>query len=115
LPGYFVAFDIFDKNAGKFLSRNKLEEILSQTNIPLINKVAQGKYKKMEEIVALVKTKSKYYEGIIEGVYVRICEGEYTVKRAKIVRSDFLCGNQEITGKFKHWASMDLVENEKVI
>jgi protein-tyrosine phosphatase/adenylate kinase family enzyme len=115
LPGFFVAFDIFDKQVGKFLSRKKLEELLSQTKIPLINKIAQGNYKKIEDIVSLVKSKSQYYEGTIEGVYVRICEGDFTVKRAKIVRSDFLCGNQELTGKFKHWTSMDLIENSLVI
>lgn len=115
LPSFFVAFDIFDKQVGKFLSRKKLEELLSETKIPLINKIAQKSYKKMEEIVSLVKTKSQYYDGLIEGVYVRICDGDFTVKRAKIVRSDFLCGNQELTGKFKHWSTMDLVENEIAI
>jgi atypical dual specificity phosphatase len=111
LPGYFVAFDIFDKNVGKFLSRNKLEELLSQTQITIIRKITQNTFKKIDDIVAIVKYNSDYYNGPIEGIYVRVCEDDYTVDRAKIVRHDFLSGNQDITEKFQHWASKDLVEN----
>ena len=104
LPGYFVAFDLYDKKTGKFYSREKLENILSQTTIPLIRLVGSGRYKNLDQIIKLVNTESAYYSGKLEGVYVRICEGDYTVKRAKIVRSDFICGDT-------HWSKNKCVEN----
>ncbi len=104
LPGYFVAFDLYDKKTGKFYSREKLESILAQTTIPLIRLVGKGRYKNLDQIIKLVNTESAYYPGKLEGVYVRICEQDYTVKRAKIVRSDFICGDT-------HWSKNKCVEN----
>jgi atypical dual specificity phosphatase len=104
LSDYFIAFDLYDKIEKKFISRNKLEEILSTTNIkhvPLINK---GVYKKVEELTNLVNIQSNFYQGKVEGIYCRICDDNYLIKRGKIVRTDFICGNQ-------HWSKGILEKN----
>jgi hypothetical protein len=67
--------------------------------------------KKMDNILRHAKSKSHYYNGIVEGVYLRICEGDYTVKRGKIVRSDFLCGNHDDKGNLVHWSKNICTEN----
>lgn len=104
LPGYFVAFDLYDKKTGKFMCREKLEDLLKNTTIPLIRLVAKGKYKSIDQITKLVNSQSAYYSGKLEGVYVRICDENYTVKRAKIVRNDFICGDT-------NWNKNKCVEN----
>ena len=104
LPGYFIAFDLFDKKTGKFSSREKLEKILEGTTIPQIRLIAKNKFKNMDQIIKLVNSESAYYKGKLEGVYVRICDENYTLKRAKIVRSDFICGDT-------HWSKNKCIEN----
>jgi predicted kinase len=111
LPDYFVAFDIYDKLYNKFYSRQKLEEMLKNTTIPIINMIAKEVPKKMDTILKYIKSQSKYYNGLIEGVYLRICDGDYTIKRAKIVRPDFLCGNHDDNGNLVHWSKNQCTEN----
>lgn len=104
LPDYFIAFDLFDKKTGKFCSRNKLEELLKNTTIQQIKLVTKGKFKNIDQIIKLVNSNSEYYSGKLEGVYVRICDENYTLKRAKIVRNDFICGDT-------HWSKNKCTEN----
>lgn len=104
LPGYFIAFDLFNKKTGKFASRDMLEKLLANTSIPLIRLVTNSKFKSVDQIVKLLDTKSAYYDGKLEGVYVRVCDELNTLKRAKIVRSDFICGDT-------HWSKSKCVEN----
>jgi atypical dual specificity phosphatase len=111
LPGYFVAFDIYDKQVGKFYSRDKVTQMLSGTTIPLIHMISEEIPGKMENVLRYVRGNSHYYDGPVEGVYVRICDGDYTVKRAKIVRHDFLSGNQDLTSKVTHWTKQQITEN----
>jgi hypothetical protein len=42
---------------------------------------------------------------------VFICDGDYTIKRAKIVRPDFLCGNHDDNGNLVHWSKNQCTEN----
>jgi atypical dual specificity phosphatase len=112
LPDYFIAFDLYDKITKKFASRCVLEQLLSQTSIQLVPLVAKGTFKKIEEIKQLINTKSKFYEGKIEGVYCRINNTDNLISRGKIVRSDFICGNSSIgTGKLIHWSKGILETN----
>ncbi len=112
LPGYFVAFDIYDKQVGKFYSRDKVTQMLSGTTIPHIHMISEEIPGKMDNVLRYVRGNSHYYDGPIEGVYVRICEGDYTVKRAKIVRNDFLSGNQDLTGKVTNWTKQQITDTE---
>jgi atypical dual specificity phosphatase len=82
----------------KQASRKKLEEILKNTTIPIINMISKETPRKIDNITRHVKSISSYYNGPVEGVYLRICEGDFTISRAKIVRSDFLCGNHDDSG-----------------
>ena len=104
LPDYFIAFDLYDKIEKKFISRDKLDSILSKTNIKQVPLITKGVYKKVDDIIKLVNMESNFYHGKIEGVYCRLCDDNYLIKRGKIVRNDFLCGNQ-------HWSKGVLEKN----
>lgn len=109
LPDYFIAFDLYDKWERKFYSRNRLEDLLKPTNIPLVHLVEYGEFSKLDDIISLAKTtKSKYCDDTVEGVYVKKCNGDWTEKRGKIVRSDFISGTV-------HWSKDSCVINTKEI
>mmetsp|Transcript_22755 Transcript_22755/g.38507 ORF Transcript_22755/g.38507 Transcript_22755/m.38507 type:complete len:877 (-) Transcript_22755:717-3347(-) len=95
LSDWFTAFDMFDRLENKFWSRSRLEAHLEGTGIALIPLIAKGSFPNIEALKNLVQTKSRYYDGPVEGIVVRVvdAEGEYVERRGKIVRSDFLSGD----------------------
>lgn len=97
LPDYFIMFDLYDVNTNTFFSRNYVEKLLSNTKIKLVPLIYKGKAT-LEKLKSLAqKTQSLYYDGIVEGVYVRSFDQTNPDKlkyRAKIVRADFISGNE---------------------
>ena len=68
------------------------------------------KYKVVEtrsraQLLELLETPSAYYDGFVEGAYLRVDEGEHNCNRGKIVRPDF------IQGITTHWQSHAFVKN----
>ena len=99
LPGYFIAFDLYDQYEGKFWSRRRLEEVLSTTQIPIVPLMEHKTFKTAAELKALVQRQSQFHDGRVEGAYCRIMDdkNEWLAGRAKIVRTDFLAGNEHWT------------------
>jgi atypical dual specificity phosphatase len=52
----------------------------------------------------MIQTTSRYYDGPIEGVYVKVEKDGIIVDRGKVVRGDFISGNE-------HWTRGNLREN----
>ncbi|XP_037030330.1 uncharacterized protein LOC119070121 [Bradysia coprophila] len=115
LPDYFLAFDIFNCLTQSFLSRRELQVRLEGTSIRQVPLIVTKKFSNIKEITDLAsKTKSKYYDGLIEGVYLRVCDDKKTIDRAKIVRKDFICGDSQATGSsnnVRHWTKAQLTKN----
>jgi atypical dual specificity phosphatase len=98
LPDYFIMFDLYDIDSGSFFSRDYVEKLLSNTSITLVPLIYRGKAT-LDKLKSLVQTESKFYPGVVEGVYIR-CFEPNTNKlklRGKIVRSDFICGDEHWT------------------
>jgi ATP-dependent RNA circularization protein (DNA/RNA ligase family) len=105
LPGYFIAFDIYDTKNRYFLSVQERNKRLSGTDIPIIKTIATGNFSQ-DDIVKLLNGSSHYRtKGALEGVYVRIDSEKKLEHRSKCVRSDFI---QEIE---EHWSSRELEKN----
>ncbi|KAF4546934.1 Hypothetical protein D9617_94g089190 [Elsinoe fawcettii] len=107
LPDLFLAFDLYDRVEGTYVSRRLLERALKGTGIgmvPLIETREGGVGE--EELRGMVQGRSRYYEGRVEGVYVRFedAEGRRTVRRGKVVRGDFLAGDE-------HWSRRGVVKS----
>ena len=95
LPGIFLAFDLFDTEAHTFLSRKELSKRLDGTNVCHVPEIPAPDQLDLQSILHLAKTKeSMFYSGVVEGVYIRREQGGKTVDRAKIVRADFIAGNE---------------------
>lgn len=99
LPDVFLAFDFYDRVTETFASREALSRLLHGTGIqqvPIICTLTDGVAR--NELVSLVTRASAFYNGPVEGVYVRFEDPEClrTVDRGKVVRADFIHGND-------HW------------
>jgi atypical dual specificity phosphatase len=107
LPAYFIAFDIFDRTRGAFLSRAERDARLAPYDIPVVPLIAERTFSSMDELLALLSTRSTFYDGFVEGVYLRIDDmlTGLNIARGKIVRPDFIQGITE------HWQSKKLERN----
>jgi adenylate kinase family enzyme len=103
LPDYFIAYDIFDSQKEAFLSVDRFNDLIDKTDIKRVRTIGKGVYTK-SDILDLVTTKSLYYDGVIEGIYLRICKDGFTIDRSKVVRSDFICGDE-------HWSKNIITRN----
>lgn len=136
LPHYFMEFDIFDKETGRFFSTKKRRELLK--NSPFVQSVRvldEGIYGKLEEITRWIGASAFIspaveqslrgqcekagvdplraqtqtdMTGIMEGIYIKVEEGDYVTDRLKYVRGSFL---NTILDSESHWASRPIVAN----
>jgi len=99
---------IFNKLTGRFASVDERNRRLEGLNIPIVPMIARRTFATRDELLALLETRSEFYDGFVEGAYLRIDEpggGPHNLRRGKIVRPDFM---QNIT---THWISHAFVKN----
>lgn len=94
LPGWFIAYDLFDKTENAFVSRDVLSALLARTSIPHVPLVFEGEITSMDVLKDMVSGVSSYSDGPREGIVVRLCVEGKLVARTKLVRSDFISGNE---------------------
>jgi atypical dual specificity phosphatase len=104
LSDLFLAFDLFDTETSSFLSREALSERLEGTNIHQVNVIETEKPDEQSLLDMVRSRQSSYYEGVIEGAYLRRQKDGKTIDRAKIVRSDFIAGDE-------HWNRRGVIPN----
>jgi len=105
LPDRFLAYDMYDRSTNTFLDRKGLVALLSTTTIQIVPVVYEGESMPSElDVRKMVQTQSKFYNGRLEGVYVKIEEDGIVKFRGKVVRSDFIAGNE-------HWGKSNLQVN----
>ena len=136
LPHYFMEFDIFDKKEERFFSTRKRREFLS--SVPFIKSVrvlAEGYYESLGEIEKWIGPSLFISEepeqafriqckksgvtpepairqtdltGIMEGIYIKVEDGDYVTDRLKFVRGSFL---NTILDSESHWVNRPIVAN----
>ena len=97
LPDWFLVFDIYDREKMRFFStsrRNSLSRRLGLSTVPLIFS-GRTDLKKLETLV--LRGKSRFRSGPLEGIVVRRENSDWLESRAKLVRPDF---TQSIV---EHW------------
>ena len=105
LPDYFLAFDLYNKKEDLFYSRKILEEKLKGTSILPVKLLYSGKIKNDKKLLEMIQLKSEYTDSRVEGIYIKINEGDYVKHRSKIVRNDFIGGNE-------HWSKYEVKPNK---
>lgn len=104
LPDYFLAFDLYDKKNKLFYNRTILENKLKNTNIHIVKEIFSGKIIDNNHLLKLIQQKSFYTNHKIEGIYLKIFDGDFVKLRSKLVNNDFIPGNQ-------HWNKSILLKN----
>jgi len=113
LPSLFVAFDVFDRAAGKFLSVESRNRILAEAGLEIVPRLSKlpASLGKMAIEPFLGVLRSKFSDELAEGIVLRIdepsCPGasSFLIRRAKIVRGVFQDCIEE------HWTRQEFVKN----
>ena len=137
LPHYFMEFDIFDKQTGRFFSTARRRELLKRADfVHSVLVLDQGRYDHMEDITRWIgpsrfisespaKSLEKQCEkssarleqtlgqtdlcGLMEGIYIKVEDGDYVEDRLKYVRPTFL---NAILDSESHWMNRPIVANK---
>ncbi|WP_291992773.1 RNA ligase family protein [Candidatus Accumulibacter sp. ACC003] len=98
LPDWFLLFDVYDRDAGRFWSARRRDALARETGLFTVPHVAQGRTT-LAEVKRIVMSTSSHYRASqpFEGVVVRRESSDWCEARAKVVRPDF---NQSID---THW------------
>eukprot|EP00178_Gracilaria_changii_P016418 TRINITY_DN469_c0_g1_i1.p1 TRINITY_DN469_c0_g1~~TRINITY_DN469_c0_g1_i1.p1 ORF type:complete len:1067 (+),score=129.49 TRINITY_DN469_c0_g1_i1:6554-9754(+) len=105
LPSVFLAFDLFVVAENKFMSRSEFRRELKDTKICCVREVQlPGELTVLSIKNMALNCESLYYDGPAEGMYIRIDRQGWLVDRAKIVRPDFIAGDE-------HWTKREPERN----
>ncbi len=103
LPDWFLAFDVLDRDAERFWSRRRRDELCSRLGIataPLLGEAVTGR-----AAIEAIFGQSRVGHAPMEGVYLRWDEGDWLAHRAKVVRAGWVPPDEE------HWSGRPLEPN----
>jgi ATP-dependent RNA circularization protein (DNA/RNA ligase family) len=107
LPDYLLSFDVFDKRDQRFLNSTRRTEIVGALRFSAVPVVCRGLFE-FDEILGLIG-QSSLYDGPMEGIYLRQDDASWLVRRAKVVRPEFV---QQIGD---HWTKRPLIPNQTLM
>jgi len=96
LPDWFLGFDLYDKQTGRFLSTDRRDNLFRKMCIAQVPVIAHGHFTYPE--LKKLLSKSKLTNQPAEGLYLRFDKGDWVTQRAKLVRPEFI---QSVE---KHWS-----------
>jgi ATP-dependent RNA circularization protein (DNA/RNA ligase family) len=103
LPDWFLAFDIFETQSGRFWSADRRKEWLQGRGIARIPEITRGRFT-MKQIPSLLG-RSRVSHVPMEGVYLRREREGWLEARAKVISTAF---KQQIE---EHWTRRPVVPN----
>ncbi len=135
LPNYFMEFDIFDREKGIYLDTPSRREITSLLPISSVPVLAEGKFKKLSEVLKYLGKSNYVRDGhierlveyceknglnveerleetdltdVMEGLYIKIEENGCVAERVKYVRNGFAQGAMASP---HHWLHKAIIPN----
>jgi RNA ligase-like protein len=116
LAHYFFEFDIYDKQAGAFLSLERRMKILPDSGIQTVPVIHRGPLTRgdLDKLIGPSQFDSQFEnpstnrtDNLMEGLYLRTESAGVVTARAKIVRGEFV----ERVKQSTHWQQQALVPN----
>ncbi|WP_040107208.1 RNA ligase family protein [Azotobacter chroococcum] len=89
LPDWFLLFDVYDRNSGKFWSSTRRNALTTQAGLKVVPPVFCGRTTVKELIERVQSTQSHYRNGPLEGLMIRRESADWCEARAKLVRAEF--------------------------
>lgn len=88
LPDFFLAYDIYLSEYDEWLSPDKFESEMSQTDIRFI-KPTKMTFNNISDVVRVSELPSEYRNGIREGIVIKLSDGGKIIQSFKIVNKFF--------------------------
>ena len=135
LPHYFMEFDIFDRETGRFLDTPSRHELIKDLPVCSVPVLATGSFSSMDDVLKYLGT-SRYISenhledlrakaiamgldadrvlretsdaNLMEGIYIKVEENGEVLDRMKYVRADFL---QSVEESGSHWLDRPIIPN----
>ena len=106
LPDWFLAFDLFDKQAGRFLCVARRDEIIGRMRLHSVPMLARGRYS-LTQLSQLLEQPAElpFLAQPPEGLYLRYDGEQWLEQRAKLVRAQFVQTIDE------HWSKSAIQPN----
>ncbi len=103
LPDWFLGFDLYDKQSGRFLSSSRRDELFKKMRIAQVPIIARGRFT-FPELKKLL-SQSNLTDQPAEGLYFRFDQNDWLAKRAKLVRPAFIQSVEQ------HWSRSAIKPN----
>ncbi len=88
LPDWFLGFDVYDKQFGRFLSSKRRDALFREMGVIPVPVLARGHFAYPEVRKFLSLSKLSYQPA--EGIYLRFDQDDWLVQRVKLVRPAFI-------------------------
>lgn len=93
LPAWFLAYELYDWEAGQFLEPIATRNLLWEVGFPAVPLIFTGPVASYQQLEDWANQESDFSKGKKrEGIYVKIGDGRYNVGRFKMVRQGFKQG-----------------------
>lgn len=89
LPDWFLLFDVYDRQTGRFWSSSRRNALAASTGLAAVPQLASGLHTVAALKQLVTAGSSRYRQGPPEGVLVRQESAQWCEARAKLVRADF--------------------------
>ena len=93
LPDWFIAFDLFDYAAQKFVNAKQAFAILTEAGFVTAPIVHQGPID-LNNLDTLANSKSLWSNEQKEGIYLKDSDGQWVTKRFKMLRHGYVQGSK---------------------
>lgn len=98
LPDWFVAFDVYDRKAGRFWSTRRRNALVKGLGVSAVPSFFTGSTSLRDVKQLLSRHHSSFSDGPLEGMVIRRENDDWLLDRAKLVQPEF---TQAIT---EHWS-----------
>ena len=105
LPDWFLLFDVYERQSGRFWSSARRSALAAQCGLVTVPTLFRGQTTLAQLQSMLDTVHSRYRSGTLEGVVVRQETADWCQARVKLVRPDF---TQTIA---EHWSRRRLEWN----
>lgn len=128
LPAYFLGFDVYDKSKNRFVSTKRYHNIVDPEivhSVPTLHESWFSKFNNFGQFIQPTSLKTKEWRtklveiagekeldhtdpsDLMEGIYVRIEDEDWTVGRMKLPREEFM----KVRTDDSHWMTRPIIPN----
>lgn len=107
LPDWFLAFDIYDREEGRFWNTTRRDNLVRQLGLYSVPSIFAGLTTVANLKKLVIQERSRFRFGSLEGIIVRRENNEWLESRAKLVHPDFTQAINE------HWSRRGIEWNRQ--